>query len=602
MKIRVVTFCRAALFGWFLCLSLGHPVAVALAQAGAQVEPVSVESVKSSSLARSMPSGAVGYAEVVALGPLLQRIQGSSYLGMAIKSPQFEGLEKSPPYKKAQAVRKIVETQMGIDLWKVFQGLLNDRVAVAVYPRPDGNPAGNVVALLRGVDRQVLAQIRDRLEPFLALAEDQIEVSDADRGSKIISLHGQAFVAFGDSWIAASTTRELLTKALGFMSGARQEQGTLADDSAFRLMSQQMGSAHLVQAYVNTEMLTKAKGSRLTPEKLDNPVASMFLGGIAELAAGSPYVGLTLDVHDNRFVLTSGLAGDSRKLDEAHRVFFSDPASPGTSDIPQLPEFIGGFTFHLDLANWYRQREQLLEARLLPGFDQFETGIANLLPGKDVGEDVIPLIGKNMTFVAAPQDYSHLDGRPGVKLPAFALVVELTKPEEGGDLLQLFFQTLSAIVNLSAGQQNNQPWVMTSETFQEVQISYGRYLKRPAGEQLPLVANFLPASARVKDKFIISSSLGLCRQLINELQKPAIAVPRGNRNLNFEFYPAALGDILQANKEVFQARAIQQGTDAKKAEEEFSSTLQLLRFFDSFRLSTQVLPEAFLVQFEGSWK
>jgi predicted tellurium resistance membrane protein TerC len=101
----------------------------------------------------------------------------------------------------------------------------------------------------------------------------------------------------------------------------------------------------------------------LTPEKLDNPLVSMFLGGISELAAGSPYLGVTLDVEQDRFVLKSGISGDSRKLDEAHRVFFSDPAGPGTPEIPQLPALIGGFTFHLDLANWYRQREKLLEAR-----------------------------------------------------------------------------------------------------------------------------------------------------------------------------------------------------------------------------------------------
>ena len=143
---------------------------------------------------------------------------------------------------------------------------------------------------------------------------------------------------------------------------------------------------------------------------------------------------------------------------------------------------------------------------------------------------------------------------------------------------------------------------MTSETFQNVQISYGRYLKKPSGDQLPLVANFMPASARVQNKFIISSSLGLCRQLIADLQKPASGAARPNRNLNFEFHPEALADILEANRAVFQARSIQQGSDAKDAEREFSTLVQFVRRFDSFRLSTQVKPEAFQVQFEGSWK
>jgi hypothetical protein len=595
MKSRVTPLWRSAFVLFTLSLLLSRAPA-ALAQAKA-------EPVKSGSLAGAMPSGAVGFAEVAGLGKELKRLQTSSYLGELLGSPQFQRLEKSPQYKKGDAARKIAETQLGMTLWNLFEGLLSDRLAVAVYPNegsPAGNPAFNVVALLKGVDPKVLTQIRQRVEPFLALADEQLETSDTIQGAKVISFQGKVFVALGDSWVAAASTRELFTKALGLLTD--KEQGALADDPAFQAMSAQMGSEHLVRAFVNTGMLTAAKGSRLTPEKLDNPLASMFLGGISELAAGSPYAGLSLDVTNDRFVLTSAIAGDSRKLDEAHRVFFSDPAGPGTADIPPLPSIIAGFTFHLDLANWYRQREKLLEARLLPAFDQFESGIANLLPGKDVGEDVVPLIGQSLTFLAAPQDYSHLDGRPGIKLPGFAVVIDLARPQEGGDLFQLFFQTLSAIINLQAGQQNNQPWVMTSETFKDVQISYGRYLKKPSGDQLPLVANFLPASARVQNKFIISSSLGLCRQLVDELQKPAAWGPRPNRNLNFEFHPEALADILEANREVFQARSIQQGSEAKEAEREFSTLVQLVRRFDAFRLSTEVKPEAFQVQFEGSWK
>ncbi len=598
MKKRAFSRWRIA----FVLLALS----VLQAAPASAVEPALGESGQSDCLAGEMPPGAVGFAEVNALGQLLGKVQASPYLQSVLSSPQFQMLEKSPQYKKGNAVRQIVETQLGMDLWTAFKELLRDRLAVAVYPGPDGNPAGNGLALLRGVDPKVLAQLRQRLEPFLALAEEQVVVSDSAPGStqayKLLSFQGKLHVALGDSWIAAASTRELLDKSLGLMAGKEKEKGTLAEDTAFRAMTEQMGGTHLVRAYVNSEMLTKAMHHRLTPEKLDNPLASMLLGGISELAAGSPFAGLTLDVGEDRFILTSGIAGDSRKLDEAHRVFFSDPAGPGTPDIPQLPAIIAGFTFHLDLANWYRQREKLLEARLLPGFDQFESGIANLLPGKDVGEDIVPLIGKSLTFVAAPQDYSHLDGRPGVKLPGFALIIELARPQEGGDLFQLFFQTLSAIVNLQAGQQNNQPWVMTSETFKDVQIAYGRYLKKPAGDQLPLVANFLPASARMGDKFIISSSLGLCRQLIEQYQKPPAGAERPNRNFNFELHANALADILEANREVFQARAIQQGTEAKQAAGDFSATLQLLRYFDSFRLSSTVKTEALQVQLEGSWK
>lgn len=592
MAIPFLAFRRTAILLLSLGIFAGQGSSGALAQAG-----------KPGSLAGAVPSGAVGYAEVSGLGGLLSRIQESSYLQTVTSSPQFQALEKLPQYKKGLAVKKIVETQLGMDLWKAFESLLADRLAVAVYLKGEGGNGGpggqDVVALLRGVDAKVLAQFRERVEPLLTLIDDQPAEPEMIQGARVISIKGKLFAGVGDTWLVAASTRDLLMKVLTLQSG--NGKGALTEDEPFQAMTAHMGGEHLVRAYVNTDLVAKVKGSRLVPEKLDNPLASILLGGLAELGGTSPFAGVTLDVQEDRFVLASGVAGDSRKLDEAHRVFFSDPSNPGTPAVPQLPGLIGGFTFYLDLANWYKQREKLLDAAVLPGFDKFETGIANLLPGKDVGQDVVPLLGKNLLLVAAPQDYMHLEGRPGVKLPGFALVLELAKPDEGADILQLFFQTISSILNIQAGQQNRQPWVMSSETFKDVQISYGRYLKKPTGDQLPLVFNFMPAAARVGDKFIISSSLGLCRQLIEDLQKPSDK-QRPNRNLNLELYPQALSEILQANQGLFEAQAIQKGKDAKQAVAEFSTILQLLRSFQAFRLSTTVKPESFQVQLEGSWK
>ena len=60
--------------------------------------------------------------------------------------------------------------------------------------------------------------------------------------------------------------------------------------------------------------------------------------------------------------------------------------------------------------------------------------------------------------------------------------------------------------------------MVTSETYHDVQVSYAQYLEKPSGEELGVVFNFLPASARVGDQFILSSSLTLCKQLVDELE------------------------------------------------------------------------------------
>lgn len=551
------------------------------------------------SLANSMPAGAIGYVEITGLDSVLDRVKQSAYLETATTSPQFQAIEKTPQYQQAQAVRKVAETQLGMDLWTAAGKLLGGQMAVALYTKP-GKKQPDVVAVVRVTDAALLTKLRERLDPFLELAGEKVDTSQTIEGSQIIDFDGKAFVTIRDDSVVASNNRDLFTKAVRLLTG--KAKGSLAADKAFQLMNRQMGGGHLLRLFVNTGAIAKSQGGRFIPKKLDNPLVSLLLGGIMELATRSPYAGLTLDVSDDRWVLTAGVAGDSRKLDESHHGFFSKPGEAGTPEIPQLPSLIGGFTIHRDFSGWYQNREQLLEEKVLPGFDKFEAGLGNLLPGKDFGEDVLPLIGKNLTFVAAPQDYSHLDGKPGLQLPGFALIIDLAKPEEAADVFQLFFQTLSAILNIQAGQQGRQPWVMKSETYKDVQISFGRYLEKPAGDRLPLVFNFMPASARLDDKFIISSSLDLCRKLIDELKQPKPTRTRGNRNFDFEFHPGPFAEILEANQQFFHARAIQKGRTPEQARVEFETILKIVRYFDTTRLSTSVKPDAFQVKLEGGWK
>ena len=93
----------------------------------------------------------------------------------------------------------------------------------------------------------------------------------------------------------------------------------------------------------------------------------------------------------------------------------------------------------------------------MAGFDEFEAGLGQFFPSQNVGEDIMPAIGSTLTLLAAKQTFEHFDGEPGIKLPGFALIFDLDKPENGG-LFQLVFQTVVTIFNLTSAEQGlNRP-------------------------------------------------------------------------------------------------------------------------------------------------
>jgi hypothetical protein len=270
--------------------------------------------------------------------------------------------------------------------------------------------------------------------------------------------------------------------------------------------------------------------------------------------------------------------------------------------VPQVEGLIGGVTLYRDIDGWYRQRESYLVPEVLPGFDKFETGVGNLLPGRDIGEDVLPLLGDRITLLAALQSFDHLHGEPGIKLPAFAAVIELAEPQRGADMLRLFFQTLTAVLNLQAGQQGREPWIMDSETYGGTQIAFARYLSAPEGDALPIVFNFRPTSAQVGNRFVVASSVELCRALVDACNAPAAETEQANEDFDLEVHADAAADALGMNRELLEARAIQAGREPEQAGEEVSALLEAIRSLESLRLTTSADDGTFELRLQGSWK
>ncbi len=557
-------------------------------------------------LAKVAPSGAVFFAEISGLEPWIEKLQNSQIVASLPANPQVQAFYQSPQGKKADAGRKLVETQLGMDLWTLGKTLLGHRIGVALYPH-DGRKEPDAVIIVQVKEAASLNRIRERLDPLLVLIGDQTQASSGPGGSSLRNYDGKLFVADKDNWIVLSSTQDLLTSTVSLLAGGPSEtHKSVSQDAGFVAMTQQMGDQHLARSYVNLEMISKAMGGRLGPDKLDNPLASLIGGAVFELANRSPFLGSTIDLNNERLLVTNAVAGKPESLGEKYQPLFAAADKPDAARLPTVPGLIGGFTLHRDFASWYKRREELLQAKVLPEFDKFESGLSNILPSRDFGSDILPTFGRNLTFLAAPQDYSHLQGKPGMQLPGLALVFDLAKPDEGTEILNLFFQTISTITNLNAAQQGRQPWVLSSESYKDVQITFGKYGQKPKGDRLPVIFNFMPAAARVGDKFVMSSSVDLCKRLVDVYTTPVTttATRKPTRDdFLFELTGESLADILEVNRGMLEARSVaQEGKTSAQAQADTTTLLQLVRAVRTLRLTNGAEGAGYQIQVEARWK
>ncbi|MCX7418971.1 MAG: hypothetical protein NT013_05460 [Planctomycetia bacterium] len=557
-------------------------------------------------LAKATPSGAVFFAEISGLEPWIEKLQNSPIVASLPSNPQVQAFYQSPQGKKADAGRKLIETQLGMDLWTLAKTLFGNRMAVALYPH-DGRKEPDAVIIVQTKEAASLNRIRERLDPLLVLIGDQTQASQGPAGSALSNYDGKVFVADKDNWVVLASTQDLMTSTVSLLAGVASEtKKSLSQDAAFVTMTQQMGDQHLVRSFLNLELIAKAKGGRLGPEKLDNPLASLIGGGLFELVNHSPFFGSTLDLNNERLLLTNAVAGKPESLGEKYQPLFAASDKSDAARLPTVPNLIGGFTLHRDFSGWYKRREELLQAKVLPEFDKFETGLGNLLPSHDFGTDILPTFGRNLTFLAAPQDYSHLQGKPGMQLPGLALIFDLAKPDEATEILNLFFQTISTITNLNAGQQGRQPWVLSSESYKDVQITYGKYGQKPKGDRLPVIFNFMPAAARVGDRFVMTSSVDLCKRLVDVYSTPATTTATHKLTRDdflFELTGESLANILEVNRGLLEARSVaQEGKTSEQAQTDTTTLLQLVRAIRTLRMTNGAEGAGYQIQLEARWK
>ncbi len=559
-------------------------------------------SAKQPSLAPSLPDGAIGFVELSNLGEIVKSVKDSQAVKWALTTDEWKKFESSPEYLKANAAKSWAELMLGGNLWDASADLLSGRIAVALYPGEGTGSQPTGVAILHLDESKALERGRDLLKPLLGTAGKTVDTSAVWPGSNTWSVKDQAFVSINGGWVVAAQHRALLDRTLALLGNAKDKPAALATQENFASMERGLGEEHHARVWVNTATIKKSLGDRFgLPKKAEDGMASFIFGGLIELADRSPFAAATLDVRKNEVEGILTIAGDPAKLPEPAPLWYVQYPENGVIPLPKTPGTLFGFTMHRKLGQWYRQRDQLLADRLLPAFDTFETGIANLLPQKDFGQDILPLIGDNFTIVSAMQDYKHLDGAPGIKLPAFAAIFDLPKPAEGTDTFALFFQTLGAILNLNAGQESRQPSVMDTEMYNDTKLSYSRFLSKPKGDRLALAYNFQPAAASVGRKYILSSSVQLCRDLIDHFKKPESSQWQ-NRNSEMVVDFAGLAKLAELNEGFLRSQDIQKGTAPDAAEKRVGLLIKLLQQFDTLRYHSNADGGMFKMNLKLGWK
>jgi hypothetical protein len=524
---------------------------------------------------------AVVSVEVARPGDLIARLTNDPVPALLESIPGYKAYLSTDSYAEHRKAVEAVAAKLGTTWDKALVDLLGGGLVVAVEP---GTPP-RVILIATPRDPAFLART---LETLIALARDDAStngrpdpIRSADhRGIKGYAIGSKVAIGIVDGALVVAESGETLKTIIDRSIDHPEASRTLAGDPLW----QARRSAHLAGdaaawAFLRVDRLRQLDPNALKVPNEVNPLGTLLFADWVEALRKSPWASAGLTWTEKRLGAELTLPTPAGGYSDALKRFL--PAKGKGAPPPiAVKGSIASFTLRRDLSSLWEVRSELFAPQVVQGFAQLDTFAGTFFGGRDFGTGVLGALGADWRLVVARQDYSGFDPMPADKLPAFALVADL-KPDDDDFAIRLkaAFQSFVGLVNLGAAQTKAPPLMLGSETVDGVSISSSRFLKPkvgPApGEPVNSRHNFSPSAAQVGDRFILSSSLGLLRDLIPALKEPASPT---DATLLIEADGAELSALVLENRpKLVMQNMLGKGNDKPKAETEIDFLARVLK-------------------------
>jgi hypothetical protein len=298
----------------------------------------------------------------------------------------------------------------------------------------------------------------------------------------------------------------------------------MAEVTGVREAAQLLPPQPLVSSWLNVEKLIQSPGAKAvykSPPR-DDPILTIGVGHYLDLIGRSPFVCAGIYREKDGFVATFRLPCGREGMGADKFLSVPPAGAPGTRPLLKPKNVLYSESKFFDIANIWKERDKLFNEKQARDLDAFEKKAAPFLIGTKFSK-LLTQAGPYYRFVAAHQSKVDYKTTPKISIPAFALVWEMREPEAFAKSME----TLLRGVALLAGSQVNLRIV--EEKYKDSKLIGYRFPEDQPfkGDVNDLRFNFVPCFTRVGDQFVVSSTMELCRELVDLIQKEGSTPTRG---------------------------------------------------------------------------
>lgn len=530
-------------------------------------------------VSRLLPESTVAYLEIsnpteilatVLDHPLNQHVQGMDVYKQATRTEQYRGFLTG---------RKFFEIQIGTEWRPAVEAL----TAGGIYVGFDAASQGAVL-LVRAKDEATMENFRVRILELTRLNGGKSAPEDyRDVPVYRIEKNGGAVVG---EWFVISNKPELGKRVLdGLLDGKVEENtaeapGTLFANADFRSARASRNEDAQAWAFGNLQAVRDVRaGNKIFEGRAENPLVELLVGGIQSTLKHSPYVTSSLTVATSGLKLQFASPWQADWVPEERSYFFGPDNSGEAPVLPEVSETLLTFATYRDVSEMWLRAGDLFDEQMNDKLAEADSSLSTIFAGKDFAEEILGAFEPQMGLIVTRQDFDDVMPVPAIKLPAFALVMELREPETMRAELRRTFQSAVGFFNIVGAQNGNPQLEMDMQKEGDIDLITSRYLpekKERDSTSARIIFNFSPSVGFSGSRFVLASTATLAQQLS---AAPASEAGTGV-NTGMALNAPVIGDALSDNREqLISQNMLSEGHSREEAEAAIDLLFEIVRGF-----------------------
>ncbi len=532
--------------------------------------------------AEILPASTILYLEVPSPADLIAQVVEHPLRERIEKLDAVRQGKRTPPYLAFVGFVAGLEAELEMKWPEIVREVAGQGAIVAFEPKDEGLLIG-----LHGEDGATQQQLIESLIRLVRLGRqgnDRDPVREATYRDLPVYRIGDARVTRVGDWIWITNQDSVGKGLIDALHDGTED--SLAGSEAFRTAAQ-TGRDHAIWSWGNLEALRERAGSEGIPDRTDNAIGELLIGGLIDLARHVPDLTLVADVNDQGLSLSAVTPFRSEWTSES-REYWWGPEDRGQAP-PRLAvaESLMQIEFHRDLSEMWLRAGDLYVDSTVDQFDQAESTLSTLFAGADFGEDILGAFAPTGHLIVARQTFDDPALVPDIRLPSFALVFEMEDAERMGPQLQQNFQDLIGFVNIT-GAMNGQPRLyQRSDSGDDWVLAIAEYRAQAGADRQakPINYNFSPSLGFRGNRCVVASTAQLARQLVTADVGETSRSTAGVSNTTAIVESATLAAVLDDNRDQLIAQSmIDDGKTRDEATRDVGILIELLTWIDSATL------------------